>query len=243
MSAILETQNLNKHFGGVTAVKDVSFALAEGELRCLIGPNGAGKSTFFKMLCGQLKPSSGRIMFAAADITGHEPHDIALGGIGIKTQVPSVYDGLSVHENIMLSAWRTRTKVEARSAADDLLTQIRLSGQAERLVGQLSHGQRQWVELAVVIAQEPKLVLFDEPTAGMTLDEVESTAALIRDINQRYAYSMVVVEHDMQFIRMIADTVTVFHQGSILAEDNVENILRNPVVRDVYLGRQRIEGI
>ena len=188
------------------------------------------------MLCGQLKPSGGQVLFRGNDVTGAEPHGIARAGMGIKTQVPSVYDGLSIHENIMLSAWRTRSKNDASVLVGDLLARIRLADQAERLVGHLAHGQRQWVELAIVLAQEPVLVLLDEPTAGMTLDEVESTAALIRDINQ--TYSIIVVEHDMQFIRMIAETVTVFHQGKILAEDNVDNIMRDPAVRDVYLGKQ-----
>ena len=236
MSAILETYDLSKRFGGVAAVDEVDFSLDEGELRCLIGPNGAGKSTFFKMLCGQLKPSDGRVTFQGRDITGAEPHEIARAGIGIKTQVPSVYDGLTLRENIMLSAWRTRPKRDAIDVVNGLIEQIRLADQAEQLVGHLAHGQRQWVELAVVLAQDPVLVLLDEPTAGMTLDEVESTAALIRDINR--TYSIIVVEHDMQFIRMIAETVTVFHQGKILAEDPVDAIMRNPAVRDVYLGKQ-----
>ena len=236
MNAILETRDLSKRFGGVAAVNEVDFSLGEGELRCLIGPNGAGKSTFFKMLCGQLKPSGGQVLFRGNDVTGAEPHGIARAGMGIKTQVPSVYDGLSIHENIMLSAWRTRSKNDASVLVGDLLARIRLADQAERLVGHLAHGQRQWVELAIVLAQEPVLVLLDEPTAGMTLDEVESTAALIRDINQ--TYSIIVVEHDMQFIRTIAETVTVFHQGKILAEDNVDNIMRDAAVRDVYLGKQ-----
>ena len=235
MTAILETRDLSKRFGGVAAVDAVDFTLNEGELRCLIGPNGAGKSTFFKMLCGQLKPTDGQVLFRGKDITGAESHGIARAGMGIKTQVPSVYDGLSLHENIMLSAWRTRTKHDAKAVVDKLLGQIRLADQADQLVGHLAHGQRQWVELAIVLAQEPALVLLDEPTAGMTLDEVESTAALIREINR--TYSIVVVEHDMQFIRMIAETVTVFHQGKILAEDHVDNIMRNPQVRDVYLGK------
>lgn len=236
MNAILETRGLSKSFGGVVAVDNVDFSLNEGELRCLIGPNGAGKSTFFKMLCGQLKPSDGRVLFRSSDITGAEPHEIARAGIGIKTQVPSVYDGLSLRENIMLAAWRTRSKPEAMSVVDELLDQIHLTNQADQPVGHLAHGQRQWVELGVVLAQQPVLVLLDEPTAGMTLDEVEGTAALIRDINR--SYSIIVVEHDMQFIRMLAETVTVFHQGQILAEDHVDNVMRDSAVRDVYLGKQ-----
>ena len=233
---ILETKGLIKRFGGVAAVDDVAFALAEGELRCLIGPNGAGKSTFFKMLSGQIKPSGGRISFRGADITGFEPHAVAELGVGIKTQVPSVFDGLSVRENLMLAAWRTRARRAAESAVAALLDQVRMTAQADRLVGHLAHGQRQWVELGMVLARDPALVLLDEPTAGMTHEETATTAELIRSINVGRA--VIVVEHDMQFVRMIASTVTVFHQGRILAEDQVDAIMRDQRVRDVYLGKK-----
>ncbi len=193
---LLETRDLGMRFGGVHAVRNVNFTLAEGELRCLIGPNGAGKSTFFKMLTGQLQPSQGQVLFRGYDISNAHAHQIARMGIGIKTQVPNVFDG----------------------------------------VGQLAHGQRQWVELGIVLSTDPELILLDEPAAGMTHEEVQKTAELVREINRSKA--LIVVEHDMQFIRMIAKKVTVFNQGSVLIEDAVENILRNPLVRDIYLGKQ-----
>jgi len=233
---ILATRGLVKRFGGVAAVDDVDFALAEGELRCLIGPNGAGKSTFFKMLSGQIRPTGGRIAFRGADITGFEPHAIAGLGVGIKTQVPSVFDGLSVRENLMLAAWRTRPRHAAAAAVEELLARVRLTAEADRPVGHLAHGQRQWVELGMVLARDPALVLLDEPTAGMTHEETAATADLIRAVNARCA--IVVVEHDMQFVRMIATTVTVLHQGRVLAEDHVDVVMRDQRVRDVYLGRQ-----
>ncbi len=223
-------------FGGVTAVNGVNFALREMELRCLIGPNGAGKSTFFKMLTGQLKPSAGRILLRGRDITGAEPHRIARLGVGIKTQVPNVFDGLSVQENVFVAASRRGSAMQARRITAETLERLRLTGIAARLVGQLAHGQRQWVEIATVLAQEPELVLLDEPAAGMTHEEVLRTAELIRDINRTQA--LIVVEHDMQFIRMIARTVTVFNQGGILIEDDVERVMADPAVRDVYLGKQ-----
>ncbi len=223
-------------FGGVTAVNGVNFTLREMELRCLIGPNGAGKSTFFKMLTGQLKPSAGQIRLRGKDITGAEPHQIARLGVGIKTQVPNVFDGLSVRENVFVAACRRGSAAQARRMTEATLDRVRLTGIAGRLVGQLAHGQRQWVEIAAVLAQEPELVLLDEPAAGMTHDEVLRTAELIREINR--AQALIVVEHDMQFIRMIARTVTVFNQGSILVEDDVERVLANQAVRDVYLGKQ-----
>ena len=217
-------------------MRHVNFSLAEGELRCLIGPNGAGKSTFFKMLTGQLEPTHGRVLFRGQDISHAHAHDIARLGIGIKTQVPSVFDGLSVRENIWLATSRLHSAANAKCAVDEMLERTGLTGAAERLVGQLAHGQRQWVELGLVLATDPELILLDEPAAGMTHEEVNKTAELVREINRTKA--LIVVEHDMQFIRMIAKQVTVFNQGSVLVEDTVENIMRNPQVRDIYLGKQ-----
>ncbi len=233
---LLETRNLSMRFGGVQAVRDVNFTLAEGELRCLIGPNGAGKSTFFKMVTGQLEPSEGHVLFRGRDISHAQAHEIARLGIGIKTQVPSVFDGLSVRENIWLSASRIHPKRRADAVVDEMLERVGLAGAAERLVGQLAHGQRQWAELGIVLSTDPQLILLDEPAAGMTHEEVLKTADLVREINRTKA--LIVVEHDMQFIRMIAKQVTVFYQGAVLVEDSMDNILRNPVVRDIYLGNQ-----
>ncbi len=235
---LLETRDLGMRFGGVHAVRHVNFSLAEGELRCLIGPNGAGKSTFFKMLTGQLVPSQGEVRFRGQDISHAEAHQIARLGIGIKTQVPSVFDGLSVRENIWLSANRIHRGARATAIVDEMLTRLGLTAAAQRVVGQLAHGQRQWVELGIVLATDPQLILLDEPAAGMTSDEVHKTADLVREINRTRA--LIVVEHDMQFIRMIGRKVTVFNQGGVLVEDSVENILRNPVVRDIYLGKQAV---
>ena len=233
---LLQTRDLSKHFGGVKAVNEVNFTLAEGELRCLIGPNGAGKSTFFKMLTGQLEPSHGSVLFRGHDISRAHAHQIARLGIGIKTQVPSVFDGLSVRENIWLAASRIHSGERAKRAVDKMLERIGLTHAANRVVGQLAHGQRQWVELGLVLSTDPQLILLDEPAAGMTHEEVHKTAELVREINRTKA--LIVVEHDMQFIRMIARQVTVFNRGSILVEDAMDNILRNPLVLDIYLGKQ-----
>jgi len=233
---LLQTRDLSMHFGGVKAVRHVNFALAEGELRCLIGPNGAGKSTFFKMLTGQLEPSHGQVLFRGHDISRAHAHQIARLGIGIKTQVPSVFDGLNVRENIWLAVSRVHSRGPASRLVDEMLERMGLTAAAERLVGQLAHGQRQWVELGLVLSTDPELILLDEPAAGMTHDEVLRTAEIVREINRTKA--LIVVEHDMQFIRMIAKQVTVFNQGSVLVEDAVENIMRNPLVRDIYLGKQ-----
>jgi len=231
---ILETRSLVKRFGGVRAIAGVDFQLARGELRCLIGPNGAGKSTFFKMLTAQLRPTSGRIIFDGTDITRAEAHQISRLGIGIKNQVPDVYDGLSVHENLWLAARFRHDSRYARQAVDAALARLELGDISAKLVGELAHGQRQWVEFGMIMALEPEIVLLDEPTAGMSVEETNRTADLIHELNR--TTTIIVVEHDMQFIRQIATQVTVFHQGQILAEDTMENIQRNQIVRDIYLG-------
>lgn len=232
---LLETRGVTMRFGGVVAVNDVNFRMADGELRCLIGPNGAGKSTFFKCLTRQYKPTAGQIFFKGEEVTRLQPNRIARRGVGIKTQVPSVFDGLSVRQNIWLASSRRHSGRAVGRAVDESLTRIGLEKVAEKLVGRLSHGERQWVELAMIMTSDPVLVLLDEPAAGMTHEEVHRTAELIREINR--TKSLIVVEHDMQFIRAIARRVTVFHQGRILIEDDVEQVLRNQQVRDVYLGK------
>lgn len=234
---LLETSHLTMRFGGVVANDDVNFKLNEMELRCLIGPNGAGKSTFFKMLTGQLVPTSGSIAFRGHPIAGHTSHEIARMGIGIKTQVPNVFNGVSVRENIWLAARRKNaTRRRIAEAVEEVLERIRLTDLADAIVGQLSHGQRQWVEIGTVLAADPELILLDEPAAGMTDDETGRTAEIICEINRTKA--LVVVEHDMEFIKMIAKTVTVFHQGKILMEDTCSAVLADQRVRDIYLGKK-----
>ncbi|MEP5753452.1 MAG: ATP-binding cassette domain-containing protein, partial [Nitratireductor sp.] len=201
-----------------------------------IGPNGAGKSTFFKCLVGMLTPSAGEILIDGQETTGWHPHEIARLGIGIKTQVLSVMDGLSVRENIWLAALRVLGRQGADGAVADALERLDLGDLAARPVGQLAHGERQRVELGIVIAARPWLVLLDEPAAGMTADEIERLAAVIAEIGRQAA--IIIVEHDMQFIRAIARTVTVFAQGRILMEDHVDAVMADPRVRDIYLGKK-----
>lgn len=233
---VLETRGVTMRFGGVNAVDGVDFFLRRDELRCLIGPNGAGKSTFFKCLAGMLTPSAGEILIDGQDTTGWHPHEIARLGIGIKTQVPSVMDGLSVRENIWLAALRVLGRQGADGAVADALERLDLGDLAARPVGQLAHGERQRVELGIVIAARPWLVLLDEPAAGMTAEEIERLAAVIAEIGRQAA--IIIVEHDMQFIRAIARTVTVFAQGRILMEDHVDAVMADPRVRDIYLGKK-----
>ena len=236
MTALLEARDVVMRFGGVAAVDGVQFAVDQGELRGLIGPNGAGKSTLFKCLTGQLRPTAGRILLRGQDITGLPSFAIARLGVGIKTQVPSLFDGLSVREGIMIALRRQHGERAARGLAGVALERLGIADLADRMVGLLAHGQRQLVELAMVVAPEPDLILLDEPTAGMSLEETRRAAEVIRDLNRHH--TIVVVEHDMQFIRSIARTVTVLHQGRVLVEDEVSRVLSDPRVRDVYLGRQ-----
>ena len=235
MTPLLETRAVSMRFGGVLAVDGVSLRVDEGELRCLIGPNGAGKSTFFKCLTGQLKPSGGRIFWRGRDITGADSFAIARLGIGIKTQVPALFDGLTVREGVVLALRRTHREAAAQARAMATLERLAIAGLAERQVGLLAHGERQLVELAMVVAPEPELIILDEPTAGMSAEETARTGTLIRELNRRH--TIIVVEHDMQFIRSIARIVTVFHHGRVLMEDVVEHVLADPRVRDVYLGK------
>ncbi len=236
MTPLLETRNLNVRFGGVHATRDVNFKLAEGELRCVIGPNGAGKSTLFKLLTGQVKPTSGQILFRGKDISNMLPHEPGRLGIGIKTQVPSLFNGLSVWENVWLSARRVNSAQSADRITRQTLERVGMLSHRDNLAGLLAHGLRQWVEIGVVIAADPPLILLDEPAAGMSDGEVARTAELIIEINRQHA--LVVVEHDMNFIRMIAKTVTVLHQGAVIKEDTPDRIMSDPLIQQIYLGKK-----
>jgi branched-chain amino acid transport system ATP-binding protein len=237
MSApLIETRGLSKYFGGVQAVRNIDFSLAEGELRCLIGPNGAGKSTFFKLLTGQIKPTGGAVLFRGTDIASLQAHQIARLGIGIKTQVPSVFNGLTTRQNLWVAAARHDRRRSADAAVETQIKRFGLSRFADKPVGQLAHGQRQWVELALVLCGKPNLILLDEPAAGMTEEERVRTAEIIREINREHP--LIVVEHDMSFIRTIARRITVFDRGSVLMEGDVDEVFGSQAVRDVYLGNQ-----
>jgi len=237
---VLQTRELHRSFGGVQAVAGVNFSLRQGELRCLIGANGAGKSTFFKMLAGQIKPTSGSIHLFGRNVTHLAPFAIARMGVGVKTQVPNLFPGLSVHENLWLAARRVQPAAQATAkteqAVDDMLARIQMQAQAKMPVTQLAHGHRQWLELGMILVTQPRLVLLDEPAAGMSAIEVERTVDLLKQEQKRGQCSFIVVEHDMHFISQIAHTVTVFHHGRILVEDELPAVLRNEQVRAAYLG-------
>ncbi|MGR3837508.1 MAG: ABC transporter ATP-binding protein [Cognatishimia sp.] len=233
---VLETQALTMRFGGVVANENVDLKLQTRELRCLIGPNGAGKSTFFKCVTGLLTPSEGHVFMRGQEVTGWLPHQIAALGVGIKTQTPNVLDALTVHENIWLAARRFFDMAEAKDRTDATIDRLALNSIAKTDLGQLAHGERQRVELGLVAVAEPWLVLLDEPAAGMSAKDVERMTEIIHELTRTSA--VVIVEHDMQFIRSIAETVTVFHQGRVLMEDHVDRVMSDETVRNVYLGKK-----
>jgi branched-chain amino acid transport system ATP-binding protein len=238
---VVQATGVVMRFGGVTAVNGATLTLRRGELRCLIGPNGAGKSTFFKCLSGQLVPTEGEIILNGEATAGRMVHEIARLGVGIKTQVPSLMNGLTVHENLWLAARSvaTRNRAEVLARVDALIDQLGLGPHVWRTAGALAHGQRQTVELGVVLAPDPWLVLLDEPAGGLTRDEVDRMAELVTALAERA--TVIVVEHDMHFVRAIAQTVTAFHRGHILAEGTADEVMADARVRDVYLGKHHGE--
>jgi ABC-type uncharacterized transport system ATPase subunit len=231
---ILVVEGLTKYFGGLRALH-LHLTVDDGELRCLIGPNGAGKSTFFKLLTGSLRPSSGSIRFRGRDITGWDAFRVARLGISIKFQVASVFEELSVLENLCTAAEFRYGYREGRRRAVGVLEAFGLQERGADRAAWLSHGEKQWLEMGMASIAEPVLVLLDEPTAGMTMDEVRKTSTLLKRLNE--TATVIVVEHDMAFIRMIARRVTVMHQGEVFAEGSMEEIEANEQVRDIYLGK------
>ncbi len=232
----LEAHNLVKAFGGVKAIDSVSLDFPARELHCLIGPNGAGKSTFFNLLVGRYSPTAGTILHEGRPITHLQPHERARRGIGIKLQVPSIYRELSVRENVWLAAFaKVRNPRRAAAVGDEVLVRVGLIERAEDPAGDLSHGEQQWLEIGMVLASSPEVILLDEPTAGMTREETLRTVGLVRNLAQQA--TVVVVEHDMEFVQRLDAPVTVLHQGRILARGTLAELRRNEDVLDVYLGR------
>lgn len=248
MAGLLEIQGLSKNFGPVHVINDLSFDVTEGTICCLVGPNGAGKTTTMDLITGRTKPSSGRVLFVDEDITGGDEHVIARAGIGRKFQVPAVLKNLTVRENLnvaysrqtspLRNLFRFHTPGLARKR-DEVATLAGLTERLDTRAGILSHGETQWLEIGMVLMQEPRLLLMDEPIAGMTEAEVEKTIKIFRDL--RDVATLVVVEHDMGFVREIADVVTVMHMGALLAQGSIADIEANQRVRDVYLGEEEVE--
>ncbi|HVU35266.1 MAG TPA: urea ABC transporter ATP-binding protein UrtD [Opitutaceae bacterium] len=247
MHPILSVEDVSKTYDGFKAITDLTFYLYEGELRTVIGPNGAGKSTFFDLISGRARPDTGKIEFGRdEDLTRLGEYEISRLGIGRKFQTPSVYTDHSVWENLVLSlhgprgVFRSlfrRLSSSDRDEIDELLRLIRLSDKRDWKAGHLAHGEKQWLEIGMLLAQRPKLLLVDEPAAGMSDEETHRTGELLLSLAGKH--SLIVVEHDMTFVRQIArdGQVTVLHQGTVLCEGRFDEVQANESVREVYLGR------
>jgi branched-chain amino acid transport system ATP-binding protein len=241
---VLRVEGLTKRFGGLTAVNAVDFLLPGGELHAIIGPNGAGKTTFFNLISGLLPADSGRIVFAGRDISGERPHRISRLGIARTLQVKSVFNGLSVYDNVWIAAQTRKGFLHplrpARSYRDTdtrvrgLLAEVGLAAHAEELAGNLSYGDVALLEIAIALATDPKLLLLDEPVAGMSPSETERATAKIRELARRV--DVILIEHDMEVVFGIADRVTVMHQGAILSAGRPGEVRRDRRVQDAYLG-------
>jgi len=244
--ALLCVDSVSVAFDGFKALTDLTLVLDEGELRCIIGPNGAGKTTLMDVITGKTKPDQGTVFLVGdeTDLTQLSEHEIAERGVCRKFQRPTVFHGHSVFENLelalpggkgVLQSLFARLTSKQRERIEEILVTIGLQDQAESRAGLLSHGQKQWLEIGMLLAQDPRVLLVDEPVAGMTHQETERTAELLRSLAG--AHTVVVVEHDMEFVRSIARTVTVLHEGKLLAEGPMETVQNDPRVIETYLGQ------
>lgn len=244
-SSILYLDGVSVSFDGFKALNALSFVIEPGELRAIIGPNGAGKTTMMDIITGKTRPDSGEVFFKGTiDLTQKDEAEIAQLGIGRKFQKPTVFDFHTIEDNILLALKSKRTVLKTlfwqtegaqQKRIDEILGIIKLADKRDRLAGSLSHGQKQWLEIGMLLAQDPKLLLVDEPAAGMTDGETAQTAVLLKEIAKDH--SVIVVEHDMGFIRELGVKVTVLHEGSVLAEGPLDQVSANERVVEVYLGR------
>ncbi|MDR2863101.1 MAG: urea ABC transporter ATP-binding protein UrtD [Puniceicoccales bacterium] len=244
---ILSAEGVTKSFDGFKAIDDLSFYLDEGELRTIIGPNGAGKSTFLDLITGKTRPDIGKIEFKGTPITKRSEYQIYRMGIGRKFQTPSVFANHTVYDNILLGlegrrgVWSTllfgRTSTEQRDRIYDILKTINLAHKANEQAGTLAYGQKQWLEIGMLLAQNPQLLLIDEPAAGMTDEETVKTGELILSLAGKH--TIIVIEHDMVFVRQLNSKVTVLHQGHVLREGTLDEVRNDERVIEVYLGRKK----
>jgi urea transport system ATP-binding protein len=240
---VLAVEDLTVSFDGFKAIDNLTLYVDKGELRVIIGPNGAGKTTLLDLICGKTRASKGSIKFKNLEMTKLPEYQIVRSGIGRKFQTPSIYENLSVFKNLEVSfprgrgvfgALKFKCTPDVRERIESVATEIGLADQLETEAGLLSHGQKQWLEIGMLLMQDPELLMLDEPIAGMSAREREQTADLLARICRDR--SMIVIEHDMDFVKQIAHRVTVMHQGKILAEGSMEKVQADPRVIDVYLG-------
>lgn len=244
-TGFLDISGVSKHFGGLKAVTRIDLSLGSDDLLCIIGPNGCGKTTLFNLISGNLRPNEGTLRFRGTDLTGLKPHEVARLGIGRKFQVPSIYEELSVSENLEVAHFAKAGRRGLLGLAeppfgaaerDTLLATIGLRDLADQAAGHLSHGQRQWLEIGIVLATDPSLILLDEPTAGMTRAETERTAELVRAVRAGRGVAMILIEHDMWFVEALECPVAVMMNGAIIATGDYDTVRRLDAVREAYLG-------
>tara|TARA_B100000029_G_scaffold499573_1_gene570155 strand:+ start:258 stop:1001 length:744 start_codon:yes stop_codon:yes gene_type:complete len=242
---LLELDQISVSFEGFLALSNLNLSLQPGELRAVIGPNGAGKTTFLDVITGKIKPTSGDVIFKGYSLLGKMEHQIARLGIGRKFQSPRVFEKLSVYENLSLAIskpkkpWALLMNDQLNKHKDQILHLMKivnLQSKSNVFAGDLSHGQKQWLEIAMLLAQDPDMLLVDEPVAGLTDEETELTADLLKSLAGDH--TVLVIDHDMEFIRRLNSKVTVLHQGSVLCEGPMETIQKDPRVIEVYLGQQ-----
>tara|TARA_A100001035_G_C27728264_1_gene475495 strand:- start:174 stop:926 length:753 start_codon:yes stop_codon:yes gene_type:complete len=242
---ILNLKDVSVSFEGFLALNNLNLTLTKGELRAVIGPNGAGKTTFLDVITGKVKPTKGDVFFKGKSLVGKKEHKIARIGVGRKFQSPRVFENLTVQENleISVSQYSSTIKLIANKPSENKLKEIKklmkivnLSSQSEIKAGSLSHGQKQWLEIAMLLGQKPALMLIDEPVAGLTDEETDLTADLLKSLSGEN--TVLVIDHDMEFIRRLESNVTVLNQGSVLCEGSMDEIQTDPKVIEVYLGKQ-----
>lgn len=239
MNALLKVENLTKRFSGLVANQHVHLNLNPGEIRSIIGPNGAGKTTLISMISGHLKPTEGRILYQGQDITRLGVTQRARLGIVRKFQTPSVFHGLSVRENVELAVIASSTPRGKRNArVGEVLDQVRLGALSNVPATRLSHGQRQWLEIGLLLGNNARLLLLDEPTAGMTAEETHATGRLIRDLTAQLNLAAIIIEHDIKFIRDLEAPITVLHLGKVFREGSYQEISEDEHVRNIYLGTE-----
>ncbi|SLN49254.1 High-affinity branched-chain amino acid transport ATP-binding protein LivF [Roseovarius gaetbuli] len=234
MTTLLATRGLSKHFAGLRAVEGVDFDLPEGEVRALIGPNGAGKTTLVSMICGRISPSEGQVIFEGRDITALPAHKRIMLGMAYTFQITSVFDGLSVGENVALAARRRLKGAKVTPAVDDALARVGLLDRKAQEAGDLSYGHQRLLEIAMGLAQSPRLLILDEPTQGLAEGEIAEFKTLIRELAGKT--TILLIEHNMSVVMELADRITVLNFGEVLAEGTPDEIHANGAVQTAYLG-------